>query len=104
LVPRVPGSTNTTYIAGHSWLGRDAPFNRLSTAAALGDKLTVLTTAGALSYQVDSVTTYTKSMLRDSAIWTVVPNSLVLISCYTEDPWDTNVVVASPEDPTASSP
>lgn len=91
------GSTNTTYVIGHSWVGRDAPFNRLSTAAAPGDRLTVDTAAGALGYQVVSVATYTKSTLKDSAIWTIVPNSLVLISCYTEDPWGKNVVVvASP--------
>lgn len=89
------GSTNTTYVIGHSWVGRDAPFNHLSTAAAPGDRLTVHTAAGALSYQVDSVTTHTKSTLKDSGIWAVVPNSLVLISCYTEDPWGKNVVVVA---------
>ena len=77
------GSTNTTYIIGHSWEGLDAPFNHLSTAAAVGDKLTVTTASGDLTYQVDSVTTYTKSTLKDSPIWAVVPNRLVLISCYT---------------------
>ena len=30
------GSANTTYIMGHSWEGRDAPFNRLSSATAPG--------------------------------------------------------------------
>jgi hypothetical protein len=91
------GSTNTTYIMGHSWLGRDAPFNHLSTAASPGDRLTVRTAAGMLDYQVDSVATHTKATLNDSAIWDVVPNSVVLISCFTEDPWGKNVVVvASP--------
>ena len=91
------GSTNTTYVIGHTWVGRDAPFNQLSTASAPGDRLTVQTATGSLGYQVDTVATYTKSTLKDSAIWTVVPNSLVLISCYSEDPWGKNVVVvASP--------
>jgi hypothetical protein len=91
------GSTNTTYVVGHSWEGLEAPFNRLSTAAAPGDQLTVETATAAMTYRVDSVTTYTKSTLKDSPIWTVVPNSLVLISCYTEDPQGKNVVVvASP--------
>lgn len=95
-VPGV-GSTNTTYVVGHSWQGVDAPFNRLSTMAAPGDKLTVHTAAGAITYKVDSVTTYLKSGLKDSPIWSVVPNRLVLISCYTGDLWGKNVtVVASP--------
>lgn len=91
------GSINTTYVIGHSWEGQDAPFNHLSTAAAPGQKFTVRTSAGVLTYKVDSVTTYTKSALKDSAIWAVVPNRLVLISCYTGDLWGKNVaVVASP--------
>jgi len=94
------GSTNTTYIAGHSWTDRDAPFNHLSTKAAAGDGLTVATATGEVAYLVDSVTTYVKSGLKDSPIWQVAPNRLVLISCYTDDFWGTNVVVvASPEDP-----
>jgi LPXTG-site transpeptidase (sortase) family protein len=92
------GSTNTTYVAGHSWVDRDAPFNHLSSDAAVGDKLTVTTSTGELAYHVDSVTTYNKSSLKDSPIWQVTPNQVVLISCYTDDFWGTNVVVvASPE-------
>lgn len=91
------GSVNTSYVIGHSWEGLDAPFNHLSSAAAAGDELTVATSAGTMTYRVDSVTTYTKATLKDSPIWAVVPNRLVLISCYTEDPWGKNVAaVASP--------
>jgi hypothetical protein len=91
------GSANTTYVIGHSWEGLDAPFNHLSSAAAAGDELTVTTATGSMKYRVDSVTTYTKATLKDSPIWTVAPNRLVLISCYTEDPWGKNVaVVGSP--------
>jgi sortase (surface protein transpeptidase) len=91
------GSANTSYVIGHSWEGLDAPFNHLSSAAAAGDELTVTTSTGAMTYRVDTVTTYTKATLKDSPIWAVVPNRLVLISCYTEDPWGKNVaVVASP--------
>jgi hypothetical protein len=94
------GSRNTTYVVGHSWEGLDAPFNRLSTRARRGDVFTVYTAAGQLNYRVDSVTTYTKSTLKDSPIWNVVPNRLVLISCYTEDLWGRNVaLVASPAGP-----
>lgn len=91
------GSTNTTYVIGHSWEGLDAPFNHLSSAAAPGDELKVVTATGTMTYKVDSVTTYTKSTLKDSTVWSAVPNRLVLISCYTKDLWGKNVaVVASP--------
>lgn len=91
------GSTNTTYIVGHSWDDRDAPFNRLSDDSLKGKAVTVTTAKGTLKYVVDSVTTHDKNTLKDSDIWNVVPNRVVLISCYTEDPWGKNVVVtASP--------
>jgi hypothetical protein len=91
------GSTNTTYIMGHSWEGRDAPFNRLSSAAAPGDIFEVTTTAGMIRYRVDSISTEDKSSLKNNPIWQVVPNRIVLISCYTEDLFGKNVVlVASP--------
>lgn len=89
------GSENTTYVIGHSWEGVDAPFNHLSSAAAPGHEFTVATETGVLRYAVDSVTTYTKSTLKDSPVWEAVPNRLVLISCYTEDPWGKNVVVVA---------
>jgi hypothetical protein len=98
------GSVNTTYVAGHSWQDQEAPFNRLSTKAAPGDRLTVTTATGEVAYRVDAVTTYVKSGLKDSPIWAVVPNRLVLISCSTDDLWGTNVVVvASPELPPSPS-
>lgn len=91
------GSSNTTYVIGHSWDGAEAPFNHLSSAAAVGDRFEVDTAAGTITYQVDNITTYVKSSLKDSPIWEIVPNRLVLISCYTEDPWGKNVVItASP--------
>jgi sortase (surface protein transpeptidase) len=89
------GSSNTTYVIGHSWEGADAPFNHLSSAAAVGDRFDVETAAGTISYQVESITTYLKSGLKDSPVWDMVPNRLVLISCYTEDPWGKNVVVTA---------
>ncbi|WP_019481796.1 MULTISPECIES: class F sortase [unclassified Arthrobacter] len=90
-------SEDTTYITGHSWEGRDAPFNRLSTDANVGDSIVLTTETGVLDYVIDSVTTHDKNTLKDSEIWNVVPNRLVLISCYTEDIWGKNVVItASP--------
>jgi hypothetical protein len=91
------GSANTTYIMGHSWEDQDAPFNRLSSATTPGDIFDVTTTAGTISYRVDWISTEDKSTLKDHQIWQVVPNRLVLISCYTEDLFGKNVVlVASP--------
>jgi hypothetical protein len=89
------GSANTTYVIGHSWEGQDAPFNHLSSAAAPGDEFDVVTSTGTIRYRVDSVTTYLKATLKDSPIWDMVPSRLVLISCYTEDPWGKNVVVSA---------
>ncbi|MEJ1195522.1 class F sortase [Pseudarthrobacter sp. CCNWLW207] len=89
------GSNNTTYVIGHSWEGQDAPFNHLSSAAAVGDEFDVVTATGTIQYRVDTVTTYLKATLKDSPIWDMVPSRLVLISCYTEDPWGKNVVVSA---------
>ncbi|MCO4254465.1 class F sortase [Pseudarthrobacter cellobiosi] len=89
------GSDNTTYVIGHSWEGRDAPFNHLSSAAAVGDVFDVVTSTGSIRYRVDSVTTYLKEGLKDSPIWDMVPSRVVLISCYTEDLWGKNVVVSA---------
>lgn len=89
------GSVNTTYIVGHSWEGREAPFDRFSSHTTVGDRIDVVTTAGTVSYVVDSITTHEKDTLRSSEIWNVVPNRLVIISCYTEDPWGKNVVISA---------
>jgi hypothetical protein len=91
------GSANTTYIMGHSWDGRDAPFNRLSSGTAPGDVFELTTATGTISYRVESISTEAKTSLKDHPIWQVVPNRLVLISCYTEDLYGRNVIiVASP--------
>ncbi|TDK28247.1 class F sortase [Arthrobacter crusticola] len=96
------GSVNTTYITGHSWEGREAPFDRFSTSTEVGDTVTVTTKTGTLRYTVDSITTHDKDTLKTSDIWNITPNRLVIISCYTEDPWGKNVVVtASPVPPAA---
>lgn len=91
------GSENTTYITGHSWEDRDAPFNRLSDPGLVGSEIEVETGAGTLEYVVDSVVTHDKNTLKDSDIWRIVPDRLVIVSCYTEDLWGKNVVLtASP--------
>jgi hypothetical protein len=91
------GSENTTYITGHSWEDRDAPFNRLSDPGLVGSEIELETAAGTLQYVVDSVVTHDKNTLKDSDIWRIVPDRLVIVSCYTEDLWGKNVVLtASP--------
>lgn len=91
------GSTDTTYIAGHSWEGREAPFDLFSTNVQPGDTITLGTASGPLNYVVDAVTTHGKDSLKNSDIWDIAPNRLVIISCFTEDPWGKNVIVtASP--------
>lgn len=94
------GSENTTYITGHSWEDRDAPFNRLSDPGLVGSEIELETGAGTLEYVVDSVVTHDKNTLKDSDIWRIVPDRLVIVSCYTEDLWGKNVVLtASPAQP-----
>ena len=90
-----PGSTDTTYIIGHSWEGRDSAFNHLSSQAKPGDQLSVTTAAGPGTYTVTSVSTENKDTLRDSPIWDRVPNRLILVSCYTADLLGTNIVVTA---------
>ncbi|MEX5234275.1 class F sortase [Kocuria arenosa] len=92
------GSENTTYITGHSWEDRDAPFNRLSDPGLVGSEIELETGTGTLEYVVDSVVTHDKNTLKDSDIWRIVPDRLVIVSCYTEDLWGKNVVLtASPK-------
>lgn len=92
------GSTNTTYLVGHSWEGQASPFNNISTLAQAGDRITVTTAEGLLEFRVDSVATEYKDTLRDSEIWDRVPARLILITCYAADLWGKNIVVlASPE-------
>ena len=89
------GSENTVYITGHSWEDRDSPFNRLSSEVEVGDYVVLTTVEGKINYVVDSVTTHNKDTLKNSDIWNIVPNRLVLISCYTEDLWGKNVIVTA---------
>lgn len=92
------GSTNTTYLVGHSWEGQPSPFNNISTLARPGDRITVATAEGLLEFRVDSVATEYKDTLRDSEIWDRVPGRLILITCYAADLWGKNIIVqASPE-------
>ena len=94
-----PGSTDTTYLIGHSWEGRDSAFNHLSSRAKPGNQLIVTTAAGPATYTVKSVTTENKNTLRDSPIWDRIPNRLILVSCYTADLQGTNVIVTADLEP-----
>ncbi|WP_267276052.1 class F sortase [Arthrobacter sp. CDRTa11] len=91
------GSTNTTYIVGHSWEGRGSPFNNISARSQPGDQFTVTTEQGTLGFKVDAITTENKSTLEASPIWDIVPGRLILITCFTEDLWGKNIIIeASP--------
>lgn len=91
------GSTNTTYIVGHSWEGRASPFNNISSLSQPGDQLTLTTAEGPLRYKIERITTEYKDTLKDSAIWDKVPGRLILITCFAEDLWGKNIIVqASP--------
>lgn len=93
-----PGSTNTTYIVGHSWEDRGSAFNNLSTRARVGDRLSLTTAHGILTYTVNEITTENKDTLKDSGIWAKVPGRLILVSCYTADIWGQNIIIeATPE-------
>ncbi|WP_309996040.1 class F sortase [Paenarthrobacter nitroguajacolicus] len=87
------GSTNTTYIVGHSLEGQPSPFNNISERARPGDLLTVTTAEGQLGYRIAAVTTEYKDTLKDSAIWDKQPGRLMVITCYTADLWGKNIVV-----------
>lgn len=93
------GSVNTTYIIGHSWEGLNAPFNQLSSHVRSGDLIKVTTGTGAMMYVVDSVTIQDKTTLETADIWRIVPNRLVIISCYTGDLWGQNLVVTASPNP-----
>lgn len=89
------GSTDTTFIISHRWIGEDAPFNRIGSGARPGDHFLVQTQAGTLEYAVDSVTDYDKATLFASPIWAAVPNRVVMITCDLDDPWGKNTVVTA---------
>jgi hypothetical protein len=94
------GSTNTTYIVGHSSDVLDSAFNNFSSQARVGDQLTITTADGPRLYQVHTVSTENKNTLKDSHIWAKVPGGLVLVSCHTSDLWGTNIIIeASPVNP-----
>ncbi|MFI7483645.1 class F sortase [Kocuria sp. M1R5S2] len=96
------GSQNTTYITGHSWEDREAPFNRLSDPGLVGSEIELRTGTGTVEYVVDSVVTHDKDTLKDSEIWHVVPDRLVVVSCYAQDLWGKNVVLTASPVPPAS--
>lgn len=97
------GAINTVYVIGHSCYGVGCtaaafPFNNLSEAAAYksGDLITLTTTGGhRVNYRVTNMCRYGKDSPPEQkcGTWDVVPGRLVLMSCYTQDPHGTNVVV-----------
>ena len=93
---------DTVYIVAHSCgLGyancspETFPFNNLSDKAKAGQRITVATSEGDVHYRVTRTMVYPKSgpSLDKEETWAVVPDRLVLISCYTQDLLGTNFVV-----------
>lgn len=97
-----PGSTDTTFIIGHRWIGQDAPFNRIGSRAKAGDRFTLSTGNGVLDFTVNAVNTFDKASLNTAPIWTAVPGRVVMITCDVNDPWGKNTVVTA--DPTPRRP
>jgi hypothetical protein len=96
------GAGDTAYIIAHSCgLGypncspETFPFNNLSSRAAVGQRITVITEAGTVHYRVTDVFSYNKhsSPAEKRGTWNVVPDRLVMISCNTADLLGANVVV-----------
>ena len=96
------GSTDTTFLIGHRWVGQDAPFNRIGNIAKLGDRLTLRTQNAVLSFTVSMVTTLDKATLNTAPIWKAVPGRVVMITCDLHDPWGKNTVITA--DPTSPKP
>lgn len=94
-----PGSTDTTFIISHRWIGQDAPFNRIGATAKPGDRFTL---NGVLDFTVKKVNTFDKATLNTSPIWNAVPGRLVMITCDLHDPWGKNTVITA--DPTPHRP
>ncbi|MGY3567924.1 sortase domain-containing protein [Sinomonas sp. RB5] len=89
------GSTDTTYIVAHRWVGTDAPFNHIGEKAKPGDAFTLTTTTGTLRYRVVSVQEIGKAELAASPIWAVAPDRVILITCDFSDPWGKNTVITA---------
>ncbi|GAA1982815.1 class F sortase [Microbacterium pumilum] len=85
----LPGTaaTNTVYLFGHSWV-QPAVFNGLADVV-VGDRATVTTANGILTYAVDEVITMAKAdFTSDPRVIAVVPGRLALVTCRRPDGWD----------------
>jgi hypothetical protein len=85
-----PGSTNTTYIAGHTYRGRGrAVFNPLldvphsSYTVHAGDAIVLTTATGTFDYTITATDLYDKiSVQQQTELWKRVPGRLVLVTCF----------------------
>lgn len=96
------GSTDTTFLISHRWIGQDAPFNRIGNLAKPGDRFTLTTQNGVLNFTVNTVQTFDKATLNTAAIWNAVPGRVVMITCDLHDPWEKNTAITA--DPTPHKP
>ncbi|WP_202565841.1 class F sortase [Agreia sp. COWG] len=82
-------STNTTYIAGHTYRDGSAVFNPLldvpqsAGAVSAGESIVVTTPGGDASYTITSTELYDKSSIeQQTELWQQVPGRLVVVTCF----------------------
>jgi sortase (surface protein transpeptidase) len=82
-------STNTTYIAGHTYRDGSAVFNPLldvpqsAGAVHAGDQIAVTTPEGEVDYTITSTELYDKvSVEQQDELWKQVPGRLVVVTCF----------------------
>ncbi|KJC63589.1 hypothetical protein TZ00_13725 [Agreia bicolorata] len=84
-----PASTNTTYLAGHTYRDGSAVFNPLldvpqsAGAVSPGESIVITTPEGDVSYTIESTELYDKtSVEQQTKLWEQVPGRLVVVTCF----------------------
>ena len=89
------GSTDTTYLVGHSNGMQEWQFNRLSSQVRVGDRIELTTLNGQLNYQVDDVFVHPKPTLKSHDLWSTRPGHLYIISSHMGDLRGENIVISA---------
>lgn len=86
------------YLLAHSAELEKWPFNALTTAARVGDIITLTTPTGEVHYEVTDVTSYPKHDLEvdgKTPVWDIDDRLLRLIGCKDGDVWEQVTVVTA---------
>lgn len=86
------------YLLAHSAELEKWPFNALTTAARIGDVITLTAPSGNVSYKVTDVTSYPKHYLETDGktpVWDIDHRLLRLIGCKDGDVWGQVTVVTA---------